>query len=82
MIVIDTVPVTASEYKPNFDSCVPQGVYDFASKLSWNPMPVYVVDVVESDRGYKVVEYNQFGTSGVYNSDQMKVIDALEDMYG
>ena len=83
VIVVDGVPVAASEYKLDMENPAPQNVYDFVSELSliWNPTLVYVVDVAETDQGYKVVEYNQFGTSGVYGSNQIAIIDALEKLY-
>lgn len=80
MVVVDKTPVAGSEYKVENKEQAPKEVYEFVEKLTqiWNPMDVYVIDIAETSNGYKIVEYNQFGSSGVYECDQSKIIDALE----
>lgn len=48
---------------------VPKEVIDFAIETAqiWHPDNVYVMDVCETDSGYKVVEFNCFNASGFYN---------------
>lgn len=81
-VVVDKIPVAASEYKVEHKGQAPIDAHDFVKELTkiWNPMPVYVVDIAETNEGYKIVEYNQFGSSGVYECNQSDTIDALEEL--
>ena len=80
VVVVDKNPIASSEYKDNYTNYAPNEVYDFVRGLTeiWNPISVYVVDIAETLNGYKIVEYNQFGSSGMYGCDQHKIIYALE----
>src|SRR5690606_38168539 len=69
----------ASSYKLknmiNLSKPTPQSVIDFAvaSSMIWEPSSVYVMDVGETDQGFKIVEFNCFHASGLYNCN----IDAI-----
>jgi hypothetical protein len=44
----------------------------------WMPNPTIVIDIARTDKGeYKVIEFNCVNSSGVYNSDAGKLVDAL-----
>ena len=47
---------------------VPQEVVDFAEETAriWFPDYVYVMDICETENGYKIVEFNTFNASGFY----------------
>lgn len=82
VVVVDGKPISGSTYDITDHSSLPDGVMDMALEVAsiWNPAPVYVVDIGSTPSGYKVVEYNQFSTAAMYNCDQTKIIDALEEM--
>ena len=41
------------------------------------PADVYVVDVVETDNGLKIIEYNTFNSAGLYDCDVSVIIDEI-----
>lgn len=75
--------ISSSSYKLRSlcrtDEPVPQEVIDFAESTAriWRPDEVYVQDVVETENGLKVVEFNCFNGSGFYNCDLKKVVDEV-----
>jgi ATP-grasp domain, R2K clade family 3 len=82
IVVVDGVPISGSTYKIDWDNNVPQKCMEMAAQAAsiHNPSGAYVIDVAETPKGVKVVEYNQFGTSGLYACDQVKIVDALEKL--
>lgn len=60
---------------------MPDAAKEFAEKViqKYNPLPVFVLDVCETDNGYKVVEYNTFNVAGLYECDIGKIIDDVND---
>lgn len=40
----------------------------------------FVIDIAETDKGLKVVEHNNINTSGLYKSDELKIIQAINNM--
>ena len=82
VVVVNKQVITASTY-PMLDAEVPDHVIRSAQVAAniWSPMPVYVLDIAVTDRGNKIVEYNQFGTSAMYACDQEKIIQALENYF-
>jgi hypothetical protein len=44
------------------------------------PADVYIIDVAETENGFKVIEYNTFNSAGLYKMDVGKIIDAIEEM--
>lgn len=45
----------------------------------YRPTPVFVIDVAETDDGFKIVEYGTFNSAGLYACDVAAVIDAIND---
>lgn len=57
----------------------PQDVIDFAENMAqiYNPLPVFVMDICESENGYKVIEANGFNSAGLYKCDVATIIDKI-----
>ncbi len=45
----------------------------------YQPHDVFVMDIAETDDGFKIVEYNCLNASGLYHSDVKKLFTALQD---
>lgn len=60
---------------------LPDTALAFAQQVieCYNPLPVYVVDICETDQGYKVVEYNTFNVAGLYECNVEKIIDDINE---
>lgn len=60
---------------------IPDEAKEFAELViqKYNPLPVFVVDICETDKGYKVVEYNTFNVAGLYDCDVGKIIDDINE---
>ncbi len=54
-------------------------VIEFAEKCAaiHNPAPVFVLDIAQTEYGYKVIEYNTFNSAGLYACDVTNVIDTI-----
>jgi len=74
---------------------VDQGVLDFGQRMvdEWQtkvdcrilpsvriPADAYVIDIADTDGGFKVIEINNINSAGFYDADVQKIIMALEDM--
>lgn len=75
----------ASSYKLknmiNQSKPTPQSVVDFAvaSSKKWKPASVYVMDVCETEDGLKIVEFNCFHASGLYNCNIDSIFTRLTE---
>jgi hypothetical protein len=60
---------------------IPIEALRFAEQVieKYNPLPVFVVDVCETEDGYKVVEYNTFNVSGLYDCNVAKIINDINE---
>lgn len=86
-MVVDGQVVTGSIYKLGsrviYDSAyVNDDALAYAQRMvkQWQPARAFVIDVCETPKGYKVVEYNCINCSGFYACDYFKFIDAIENM--
>jgi hypothetical protein len=73
-----------SQYKrgPVLDSRAgaPEGaaaLADVIAKHPWRPADVFVADVAQTDAGFRLLELNTFGTSGLYACDLHAVVRAV-----
>jgi hypothetical protein len=63
---------------------IPEDVYAQANRMSkdWLLNPTIVMDIAQMRDGtYKVVEFNSINSSGFYNADIRKIVEALEESY-
>lgn len=83
LFMIENYAVGASSYKLKTmlrqDKRVPDEVFDFANSVAeqWRPDDVYVMDVCETDKGLKVVEFNCFNASGFYACDIENIVEQV-----
>lgn len=85
--VVDGKVVTGSLYKRyeklyqmpllHNDEVIP-----FAQKMvdKWHPDRAFVIDIALTDKGYKVIEYNNINSSGFYKIDVGKFVEAINAM--
>lgn len=76
--------IAKSQYKFRADletsTNVPDEAVAFADKIAkhqWQPSEVFVTDVASTPAGYKLVELNTFGTSGLYECDLRAIVKAV-----
>ena len=48
----------------------------------WSPADAFVVDVALTDEGCRVIEFNNINSSGFYESDIERYVDAIERAFG
>ena len=60
---------------------IPEKALQFAEHVisTYNPLPVYVIDICATDNGYKVVEYNTFNVAGLYECNVAKIINDINE---
>lgn len=86
LFVVDGKIVTGSLYKIK-DKVVTSEILDpvalaFASSMleKWQPDRAFVIDIAITDHGPKIIEVNNFNSSGFYKSNLGLIIDAIEAM--
>lgn len=86
--VIKGKVVTGSMYKRGqrvyADPKVDQEVIDFAQKMvdKWQPAKAFVIDIADTEQGFKVIEINNLNSAGFYASNCQKIIEELEKLEG
>jgi hypothetical protein len=86
LFVVNSEIVTGSQYKigqrVKSTPFVDKEVYDFAYNMIdlFEPDHAYVMDIAQTDKGFKVIEYNCINCSGFYACDCQKIVNALKDM--
>jgi len=85
-VIADNKVITGSQYYEKGEYVTEQNV-DFNNKaayflesilekITWQPDPIYTVDVCESEDEYHILELNSFSCSALYNCDTSKVVEA------
>jgi len=88
--VVDGKVVTGSLYKRGNQlyqsDVIDNDVLWFTQKMifSWEPADAFVIDIADTENGFKVIEINNINSAGFYASDTYKIIEALErlETYG
>lgn len=63
-----------------------RAIWDFAQARvnEWQPADAFVIDIgvlgTEEDYEFKIVEFNSFNCSGIYDCDERKIVRAVDDM--
>jgi hypothetical protein len=84
--VVDGELVTGSIYKignsVQYSSDVMPFIEKFAWKMvnKWQPDRAFVLDIADTDEGPKVIEINAINSSGFYNIDMGKYVNAINSM--
>ena len=77
--------ITGSRYKlgdnvsPN--AYIPEKVLDCAKEYAklYNPVDIFVMDIADTDTGFKIVEYNCWNASGIYHSNIDKLFYEINE---
>ncbi len=83
LVVVGENVVAGSRYMRNGDIDIESGAPAEAVKMAerallyWRPDSAFVIDVAETDDGYKVVEYNAFSTADWYGCDLLPILKAI-----
>jgi len=88
--VVNGRVVTSSIYKigtirmksPLDSNWVDPSIVEFVHELGWYPNPACVIDVGETEEGYKIIEVNNLNSSGFYAGDMNKLVGSLEESFG
>ena len=54
-----------------------EAVANTVAKHSWRPTDVFVADVAETEDGFRLLELNTFGTSGLYDCDLTAIVQSV-----
>lgn len=79
--------ITGSQYAKNgllfIDKTIPVQVKDIAKEYVklYKPSDIFVMDIGKTDRGYKIIEYNCWNASGLYESDQIKLFSEIKNYF-
>ena len=86
LFVVDGKIVTGSQYKLGdrvmYSPLVDDDVISFANTCikNWEPAQAFVLDIAQVPNGYKIIEVNNLNSSGFYDADTDKLVDALSNM--
>jgi hypothetical protein len=84
--VVNGKVITGSLYKLGdritHDLPVEHGAWDFAERMinTWSPHRVFVIDIAETSKGYKVIEINCANSAGFYKCDMSKFVQAVNEL--
>lgn len=85
--VVNQKVITGSSYKvgDNVDiSCKPSlEIVRFAEQMvdRFPLAKAFVIDIAETEKGLKVVEYNNINTSGLYGCDELALVRSINELY-
>lgn len=88
LFVVRNRVVTGSVYKvggrPQLRELQDSEVESYAESIlkTWTPAESVVLDVALTEKGFKVIEFNNINSSGFYAADVMKYAIAVADAYG
>lgn len=88
LFVIDNKVITGSYYKfgnkiKYLEILNDDPVIKYAEKIMQNyePARAYVLDIALTDKGFKIIEINNINSSGLYNSNVCKLVDAIMEKF-
>jgi hypothetical protein len=81
LFIVGRKIISGSMYRPSADSYIPSDLIDFASHAiqTWQPAPVFVLDVARVCSHWKIVECNCFSWSRFYESDVTSIVRAVSE---
>jgi len=86
LFVVRGKVVTASLYKQGnvvrSSELVDEDVLWFAARMihRWQPATAFVIDIADTNDGFKVIEINNINSAGFYAADCQKIVAAIEDL--
>lgn len=69
-----------TEQNTAFNNAVSYYLESILKKVSWQPDPIYTVDVCESKGEFSILELNSFSCSNLYNCNLNKVVEAANEV--
>lgn len=84
--VVDGKIVTGSLYKQGnvvrSSDIIDDDVLWFTASMIhvWEPAEAFVIDIADTEEGFKVIEINNINSAGFYAADCQKIVSALEDL--
>lgn len=84
-ICIEDSIAEVSKYMENgkldVEGCIPQKVIDAAKEYAklFQPANIYSMDLVETNKGIYIVEYNCWNVSGLYNIDRKSLFNKVNE---
>lgn len=85
IFVVDGKPISGSQYRIDYycktNPNVPKEVFDFVENMVkiWTPSPVFVMDICKVNDELSILEIGDFHSAGWYESDKVKVMQAVSD---
>ena len=85
--VVNKKVITGSLYKEGTrvhrKLCIDQDIIGYVKKVVeiWQPDIAFVMDIANTPNGYKIIEINSLNSSGFYDCEMDKVVDALEELF-
>lgn len=86
--VVDSKILAMSQYKSGsnvfLSDSIPVGCIEFVENRinQWCPSEAFVIDTCMTKEGYKIVEFNNYTSSGFYACDVVKIVEALDKRGG
>lgn len=86
LFVVNDKVITASSYmvkgKVNITAVIDEKLLGYAENIikKFPLAEAYVLDIADTANGYKVIEYNNINTSGLYACDEKKIITAIQGL--
>jgi len=68
-----------ADFRPDYPDAAAEKAMEVWSE-GWHPDPMYVVDIVETPEGWKMLEANSFSCSGVYLCDPAAIVTEANRM--
>lgn len=77
--VVDQKVITGSSYKVNCSRKPSATIMRYTEQIVYKfPLAkAFVIDIAETEKGLKVVEYNNINTSGLYGCDEVAIVHAI-----
>lgn len=84
LVIADRKPITGSVYKPTMLAGCSDQVWAFAEEVAnscdFNPHPIYVMDIAETDKGCKVIEMGSVNGAGLYACDLKIIVEKMSEI--
>ncbi|AOS96536.1 hypothetical protein AUP74_01071 [Microbulbifer aggregans] len=87
LFIVKNQVVTGSLYKagskPQLSDLIDEDVIGYGNRIieKWTPAESCVIDIALTDRGLKVIEFNNINSSGFYASNVQRYVEAIEIAY-
>lgn len=84
--IVDKTIISASIYKQNGQNFISNIIDEDARNFTksqiqkWQPARAFVIDIAQTDNGFKIVEINCINCSGFYACDAQSIVMAIEQM--